>query len=55
MPLDEDQKKWPYTHTTFYKNIDLDIDANGVTHHFSQDGNVITITVGADEMLVLKP
>jgi len=34
---------------------DLDIDANGVTHHFSQDGNAITVTVGADEMLVLKP
>jgi len=33
----------------------LNIDTNGVTHDFSQNGNVITVTLGADEMLVLKP
>jgi hypothetical protein len=33
----------------------LNIDTNSVTHEFSQNGNVITFTLGADEMLVLKP
>jgi hypothetical protein len=33
----------------------LKIDTNGLTHDFSQNGNVITVTPGADEMLFLKP
>jgi hypothetical protein len=33
----------------------LNIDNNRVTHNFSQSGNVITVTVGANEMLVVKP
>jgi hypothetical protein len=33
----------------------LNIDTNGVIHELSQNGNVITVTLGADEMLVLKP
>jgi hypothetical protein len=33
----------------------LNIDNNGITHNFSQSGNVITVTVGANEMLVVKP
>jgi hypothetical protein len=37
------------------KSGQLNIDGNGVTHIFSQSGNVITVTIGANEMLVLKP
>jgi hypothetical protein len=33
----------------------LNIDTNGVTHDFKQNGNLIMVAVGADEMLVLKP
>jgi hypothetical protein len=41
--------------TGFDPSGQLNIDTNGVTHEFSQNGNVITVTLGADEMLVLKP
>ncbi len=33
----------------------LNIDQNGVTHAFSQNGGTLKVTVGANEMLVLKP
>jgi hypothetical protein len=33
----------------------LNIDSNGVTHSFNQIGNVIAVTVGPNEMLVLQP
>jgi hypothetical protein len=33
----------------------LDIDNNGVTHNFRQSGNVITVTIGPNELLVVKP
>jgi hypothetical protein len=33
----------------------LNLDTNGVIHDFKQDGNLITVTVGPDEMLVLMP
>ena len=33
----------------------LNIDSNGVTHNFGLNGNVITVTVGPNEMLVLQP
>lgn len=41
--------------TSVNQSGQLNIDSNGVTHDFNQNGNVITVTVGADEMLVLKP
>lgn len=41
--------------TSFDTSGQLNIDSNGVTHDFSQSGNVITVTLGANEMLVLKP
>jgi hypothetical protein len=41
--------------TSVNQSGQLNIDANGVTHDFSQNGSVITVTVGADEMLVLQP
>ncbi len=37
------------------KSGQLNIDSNGVTHNFRQSGNVITVTVGPNEMLVVKP
>ena len=33
----------------------LKIDQNGVTHAFSQSGGTLRVTIGANEMLVLKP
>jgi hypothetical protein len=33
----------------------LNIDQNGVTHAFSQSGGILGVTIGANEMLVLKP
>jgi hypothetical protein len=33
----------------------LNIDQNGVTHSFSQSGGTVTVTIGANEMLVLNP
>lgn len=33
----------------------LNIDQNGVTHAFSQSGGILSVTIGANEMLVLKP
>jgi hypothetical protein len=33
----------------------LNIETNGITHEFSQSENVLTVTLAAGEMLVLKP
>ena len=33
----------------------LNIDQNGVTHGFSQSGATLSVTLGPNEMLVLKP
>jgi hypothetical protein len=33
----------------------LNIDSNGLTHDLRRNGNVLTVTVGPDEMLVPKP
>ena len=33
----------------------LNIDQNGVTHAFSQSGGILSVTIGTNEMLVLKP
>jgi len=41
--------------TSVNQSGQLNIDSNGITHDFSQNVNVITVTVGPDEMLVLKP
>jgi hypothetical protein len=46
--------KWRGVHSAGNSG-QLNIDSNGLTHNFSQSGNVITVTVGANEMLVLRP
>ena len=33
----------------------LNIDQNGVTHAFTQSGGTLNVTLGSNEMLVLKP
>jgi hypothetical protein len=41
--------------TSLNSSKQLNIDQNGVTHAFSQSGGTLTVTVGANEMLVLNP
>jgi len=41
--------------TSLNSSKQLNIDQNGVTHAFSQSGGTLTVTIGANEMLVLNP